>query len=142
MNRPVVPVRADIVVPLNVEKAYVALRKVERGGVRVRVQTNIREHPIDEILTQERVEIERIAIGRPVNVVPPVREDGDTTVISVFEEVVVVERRLVLKEEIRLRRVRTTERHRESVTLREQKAVIERIEPGSREGTPSPNSRQ
>jgi stress response protein YsnF len=62
----------------------------------------------------------------PVDAVPPVREEGDTTVISIVEEVLVVERRLVLKEEIRLRRVRTTERHRETVTLREQQAVIER----------------
>ena len=46
--------------------------------------------------------------------------------LSVVEDVVVVERRLVLKEEIRLRRMQTTERHRESVTLREQDAVIER----------------
>jgi stress response protein YsnF len=52
-------------------------------------------------------------------------------VISVVEEVLVVERRLVLKEEIRLRRVRTIERHRETVTLREQQAVIERAEPGA-----------
>jgi hypothetical protein len=67
-----------------------------------------------------------VAIGRPVDAVPPVRQEGNTTVFSVVEEVVVVERRLVLKEEIRLRRMQTTERHRESVTLREQDAVIER----------------
>ena len=67
-----------------------------------------------------------MAIGRPVDAVPPVRQEGNTTVFSVVEEVVVVERRLVLKEEIRLRRMQTTERHRESVTLREQDAVIER----------------
>lgn len=77
-------------------------------------------------MTHERIEIERVAIGRPVDAVPPVRQEGNTTVFSVVEEVVVVERRLVLKEEIRLRRMQTTERHRESVTLREQDAVIER----------------
>ena len=54
------------------------------------------------------------------------RVEGDTIVISVVEEIVVVERRLVLKEEIRLQRVQTTERHRESVILHEQEAVIER----------------
>jgi Domain of unknown function (DUF2382) len=42
-------------------------------------------------------------MNRPVNAAPPVREEGETTVISVVEEVLVVERRLVLKEEIRLR---------------------------------------
>jgi stress response protein YsnF len=47
------------------------------------------------------------------------------------EEVLVIERRLLLKEEIRLRRVRTTERHHETVTLREQQPIIERAEPGA-----------
>ena len=42
-----------------------------------------------------------------------------------------VERRLVLKEEIHLRRVRTTTRHRETVTLRDEQVVIERPEPGA-----------
>ena len=59
------------------------------------------------------------------------REEGDTTIISVVEEIVVVERRLVLKEEVRLRRVRVTEQHRETVVLREQDAVITRTEAGS-----------
>jgi hypothetical protein len=46
----------------------------------------------------------------------------------------VVERRLILKEEIRLRRSRTTEQHREMVTLREQQAVIERTDPSASSG--------
>jgi stress response protein YsnF len=124
------PPPGEIVVPLHVEDISVDRRVVERN-VRVDVHTTSHDHLIDEALTHERVEIERIAINRPVDAVPPIREEGDTTVISVVEEVVVVERRLVLKEEIRLRRVRTTERHRETVTLREQHAVIERAEPGA-----------
>jgi stress response protein YsnF len=42
------------------------------------------------------------------------------------EEVLVVERRLVLKEEVHIRRVRTTERHKEMVMLRYQEAVVTR----------------
>jgi hypothetical protein len=38
----------------------------------------------------------------------------------------VVERRLMLKEEIHIKRVRTTERHQEKVTLRSQEAVVTR----------------
>jgi stress response protein YsnF len=118
-----------IVIPLHVEDVSFNRRKVEHD-VRVHVHTISHDHLIDEPLAHERVEIERLAIGRPIDTVPPVREEGDTTVISVVEEVLVLERRLVLKEEIRLRRVRTTEQHREMVTLREQQAVIERAEPG------------
>lgn len=59
---------------------------------------------------------------------PPVREEGDTTIVSVVEEVVVIERRLMLKEEIHITRVHLTEHHRETVMLREQEAVITRAE--------------
>jgi stress response protein YsnF len=116
--------------PLHVEDVLVKRRKVERK-VRVHVHTISHDHLVDEALARETIEIERVAIGRPVDAAPPVREEGDVTVISVVEEVLVIERRLILKEELRLRRVRTTERHRETVTVRDQEAVIERAEPGA-----------
>jgi uncharacterized protein (TIGR02271 family) len=81
---------------------------------------------VDEPVIREQVEIERVPIGKVVGVMPPRREEGDTLVIPVVEEQLVVERRLVLKEEIRVRKVRTTERHRETVTLRSEEAEIVR----------------
>jgi stress response protein YsnF len=121
---------AEILVPLHAEEVSVERRKVEQN-VRVHIHTVSHDHLIDEAVAQETVEIERVAIGRPVDAVPPVREEGDVTVVSVVEEIIVIERRLILKEEIHLRRVRTIKRHRETVSLREQKADIERAEPGA-----------
>ena len=108
-------------------------RQVPGDTVRVSTVTRQREHLVDEAVTHERVEIERVPIGRPVDAAPPIREEGDTTIMSVVEEIVVVERRLILKEEVRIRRVRVSERHRESVTVREQDAVITRAEATSPE---------
>jgi uncharacterized protein (TIGR02271 family) len=48
-------------------------------------------------------------------------------VIPIVEEVLVIERRLLLKEVVRVRRVRSTERHQESVTLRHHEAVVTRL---------------
>ncbi|MGN6488453.1 MAG: DUF2382 domain-containing protein, partial [Devosia sp.] len=53
----------------------------------------------------------------------------------VLEEVLVVEKRLVLKEELRLKRRVTTERVEVPVTLRKQRAVTERLDPPSNEAT-------
>jgi stress response protein YsnF len=130
MTDPSSPHPREIVVPLHAEDISVDRRITERN-VRVDIHTTSHDHLIDEAVAHERVEIDRIAINGPVTAVPPVRQEGDTTVISVVEEVVVVERRLILKEEIHIRRVRTTEQHRETVALREQHAVIERAEPGA-----------
>jgi uncharacterized protein (TIGR02271 family) len=113
-------------IPLYVEDVAVAKQRVVTGRVKVTTVTHNREKIIDEMLTREQVEIERVPIGRAVETMPDIREDGDTTIIPIVEEVIVVERRLVLKEEIRLRRVRRTEPYREKVTYREQEAVINR----------------
>lgn len=128
---------AEIAIPLHVEDVSFSRRKVERG-VQIHIQTVTHDRVVDEALVHDRIEIEHVAIGRPVDSAPPVREEGDTTVISVVEEVLVVERRLILKEEIRLHRVRTTEQHRELVTLRDQQIVIERVEPGEGACEPRP----
>ncbi len=118
-----------MVVPLYSEELSVDLRRNVTGRVRVHVHTVERDALVDEVVGNERVEIERVTIGRVVDVAPPVREEGDTTVIPVMEEVIVTERRLILKEEIRLRRVRTTTSHRETYSVRQQRADIERIVP-------------
>ena len=77
-------------------------------------------------MTHVRVEIERVPIDRTVDVVPPIRQEGDITIIPVVEEIVVVERRLVLKEEVRVRRMSKKEQHQETVVLRQQEAVVTR----------------
>ena len=119
-----------ITIPVLAERLLVSKRVVEKTLVRVATSTREREHLVDEELAQERVEVEHVPINRMVDAVPPVREEGDTTILPVVEEVVVVERRLVLKEEIHIRRLRTTERYQETVVLREQDAVVTRTEVG------------
>ena len=87
-----------------------------------------RGHQVDETLAHGCIKIERVPIGRTVDAVPPVREEGGTTILPIVGEVVVVERRLILKEKVRIRRVRSTEHHRETVLLRKQDAMITRNE--------------
>ena len=126
----------DLRIPLHVEEVSVSRREVEKANVQIALITGTREQLVDKELTHVRVEIERVPIGRTIDVVPSISQEGDTTIIPVVEEMVVVERRLVLKEEVRVRRVSTKERHQETVVLRQQEAVITREDPDS----PSPNS--
>jgi stress response protein YsnF len=81
---------------------------------------------VDELLQHEKVEVERVPVDRPVEAIPSVRQEGDVTIIPVVEEVVKIERHLVLKEEVHIRRVKQTERYQETITLRRQEAVISR----------------
>lgn len=119
----------DLRIPLHVEEISVSGRDIKKANVQVVLVTRTREQAIDEELTRVRVEIERVPIDRTVEVAPPTRQEGDVPIIPVVEEIVVVERRLVLKEEIRVRRVSTRKQYHETVVLRQQEAVVTREEP-------------
>ena len=46
-------------------------------------------------------------IDRQVDVAPKIRIEGDLTIVPVLEEILVVEKRLILKEEVHIRRTRS-----------------------------------
>jgi uncharacterized protein (TIGR02271 family) len=123
------PPAREPLIPLQAEELSVSRRQTTGDTLQVSTVTREHERFVDEMLNHERVEIERVPIGRPVDAIPPVRQEGDTTIMSVVEETIVVERRLILKEEVRIRRLRVSERHQETVVLRKQEAVITRVEP-------------
>jgi len=117
----------ETIIPLLAEEVEVTKQTVETGRVQVARVTHEREQLIDELLNHQTAEVERVPIGRHIDSMPAVREEDDTIVIPIVEEVLVIERRLFLKEEVRVRRVSSTERHQESVTLRHHEAVVTRL---------------
>jgi uncharacterized protein (TIGR02271 family) len=117
----------QVVVPLHAEQVSVAKRRVVTGRLRVGTVTRETEQLVEDLLEHEHVEIKRIAIGKQVDKAPAVREEGDTLIIPILEEIVVVERRLVLKEEVRVRRIRERQPYQERVVIRKQEAVITRL---------------
>ena len=127
-----------ITVQLAAEELAVTKEKRETGRVRVSTITRQHEELVDELLEHENISVERVPVGKRIEAIPAVREEADTIIVPIVEEVLVVERHLMLKEEVYIRRVRGTERHQERVTLRKQEAVITRLpvetttdEPGS-----------
>lgn len=128
----------ESVIQLAAETLTVGKRVVETGRVRVRRTTTERLEKVKVPLSVETVEIRRVPIGKPIKRKPRVRETANEIIIPVVEEVLVVERRLVLKEELHIRKVRSTENHVEQVTLRQQNVTVDRVAPqSSGDGQPS-----
>lgn len=116
------------VVPLAAERLVVEKRPRTRATVEVHTRTHVREEEIDEELTREVVDVVRVPIDRYVDTPAAIRVEGDTTIVPVHEEVLVVEKRLLLKEEVHMTK-RLEERHeRQRIGLRSQTADIERSE--------------
>jgi stress response protein YsnF len=115
-------------IPLAEEVVTIGKRTVEHGRVRVRTMPAERTDIAAADLVTEEVHIERVLLDRFVDVAPQPRQEGDTLIVPVVEEVAVVEKRLLLREEIRLTRVRTSERFEQPVVLRTTHAVVERLD--------------
>ena len=118
----------SVAIPLVEERLVTAKREIETGKVRVRTLVDETETIVEEELARAFVEVERVPVNVEVSEIPAVREEGDLTIIPVVQEVLVVEKKLILTEEVHIRRMRAVERHAQPVILRSQRAVVEREE--------------
>jgi len=123
---------APRVLPIVQEVASVHKQWIDQGGYRLSKRVETLQETIDEVLRRADVRIERVPIGRMLEdgVVPDVRHEGNTFVLPVVEEILVTEKRLVLREEVRVTRVETTTRSPQQVSLRREDILIERLGEG------------
>jgi uncharacterized protein (TIGR02271 family) len=116
------------VLPVIVEELDVQKRPRETGRVRITKRVHAQEVLVDEPLLRQEVVIEHVPINRFVEGPVSMRSEGDTVIIPLLEEVLVVEKRLLLKEELHLTKRRVETHQPQQVTLRREEAAIERLE--------------
>jgi stress response protein YsnF len=126
-------------VPVVREEAWVEKRIVDTGRG-VRIHKTVAEHPcqIDETLLRDDVQVTHVPVDRivPLDQAPATRYEGDTLIVPILEEVLVVERRLRIKEELHITRTRHEEHHAETVLLKSEQVSVERFdEPGDTSST-------
>jgi stress response protein YsnF len=117
-----------VTIPVVEERAVVRRQRKITGAVRVRTRVREAEEIVRESLDGEEVAVERVPVARWVEAPVPIRQEGDTTIVSLHEEVIVVEKRLRVVEEIRLTRRQTTRPAHERVVVRREEAVVERLD--------------
>lgn len=120
-----------IVMPVVHEDVHVGVRQVDTGrGVRIHKTVSEQAHRIEETLLREAVSVRRIPVDRIVALTdaPVARQEGDTLIVPVLEEILVVEKRLRIKEEIHITRTAQAEPYADSVTLRAEHVSVERFD--------------
>lgn len=120
----------ELVLPVVEETAHIEKRLREKGRVRVSTKTDTIDNVLRESLQGNAVGVSRLPIDRVIEAgepVPQTRMEGGVTIIPILEEVLVVEKRLILKEEVHIRETSTNQDVEVPVTLRKQRAVIERL---------------
>jgi stress response protein YsnF len=134
------PRTGEMVIPLAEESVLVSKREVETGQVRVALSTDIDTVIAREMLRGCRIEVERVPVNRALpdgEPAPQSRQEGDILVIPVVEEKAVVVKRLVITEEVRLRFVMTETPFEEEVSVRRQRATVDRVTPDASNTDPA-----
>lgn len=110
-----------------VAREEISVQKRMRPLRRVRVRKRVVEShtPVELVSAREDVEVERVPVGKLVDVVPEVRVEGATTIVPVVEETVVVEKRILVREEIRITKRRTERIRRVDVPIKQEVVNVE-----------------
>jgi uncharacterized protein (TIGR02271 family) len=119
-----------LVIPVVAEELTVEKRQVTRGTVRIHTRVETREEVVDEPLRREEIAVEHVPVNALVEGEAPLPHyENEVFVIPILEEVLVVQKRLLLKEEVRITRRSATMSKPLQVTLRREVVEIERIAP-------------
>jgi stress response protein YsnF len=117
------------VIPVLEERATIGTRPVETDRLVLRTRVETRDEVVERLLRSDEVVVERVPIGRVVETAPEVREQDGVLIVPVIEEELVLQTRLVLKEEVRIRRTEGTRPVRRDVQLRREVVSTEHLPP-------------
>ena len=125
---------AAVTIPLASEEVELSKRAVQQAVVRVQTKVREEERIIETRLLKDEITVERVEMNRPIESPMEPRYEGEVLVIPVIEEVLVVRKQLVLKEELRITQRSVARPHTEAVLLRHEEATVER-EPTGEQAT-------
>ena len=127
------------VIQLVEEQLTIGKRVIAGGTVRVSTRTETHDEIAEVVLDRAEVDVERVPIERAIDTAPSIRHEGDTMIVPVIEERLVVTKQLYLVEELHIRQRTTQHTEKHAVSLRRQHAVIERTDAdGKALAEPSP----
>lgn len=127
--RPPDETRVEDVIPVIEERLDVSSRVETAGAVRVRVEVERGAQTVRAHNVVHTVAVRRVPRGTPVQEARAPWNEGDTLVVPVYEERLVLERRLVLKEEIHIVRQTVRQPVERQMPVRTEHAVVERQQP-------------
>src|SRR4051812_21323430 len=112
---------------LNVLQEQVNIDKkiVESGKVLIHKKVHEENKDIEVPVSHEEVEIKKIVVNKYGTEVPPVRYEGNTTIIPVMKEVAVNEKKLLLVEEVHVTKHAVQKKEERTVPLRKEEIEVE-----------------
>jgi len=122
------PVNRDVVVPVVQEQVHVDAVPVVTGGVRVTKHVETVNQLIEQQLRTSHADVKRVKTNRVVEGPQPAQRVGNTLIIPVVSEVIQVEKRWVVTEEIHITQRENLETVQQTVPVNYETARIERLD--------------
>jgi len=120
----------SMTIPVIEEQVLIDKKVVESGKVRITKVVHEQEVPVEIPLVLEEHDIRRVPVNQYVETAPPpVRYEGDTMIIPVVHEVLVVEKRLLVVEELHVTKTQVQKQDTQHITLRKEEVIVERLDP-------------
>jgi len=121
--------QAKVTVPVVEERVIVGKKVVETARVTLSKKINESVESFEVPLEKEEIIIKRVPKNELVDTIPPAsRYEGDVMIIPVLKEVAVVEKRVMLVEEIHVTKLKTEETQTQEVTVRKEEVEVTRTE--------------
>lgn len=112
-------------VPILEERLSAETRPVSLGELRIHKRVEETAESVAQAVTRDQLDVEHVSINRPLEAPATQRIDGDWLVLPVMEEVLVVRKQLMLKEEVRIRVRQVTEDQEVRETVRHERLELE-----------------
>jgi uncharacterized protein (TIGR02271 family) len=115
----------QIVVPIVEERLVPEKREVDLGEVRLHKHVETQEESFQVPVTRDDVVIQRVEFNQPIEEPALVRQEGDWLVVPVMKEVLVVQKQLMLVEEVRVQRRQLTQQREVREVTRHERVDVE-----------------
>lgn len=123
--------RSVEVIPVIEEQLRIDKKLTETGTVRISKHVTEHQETISVPLAHEEIQVERVTINQFIDAAPPaIRYEGETMIIPVIKEVAVVEKRLMLVEELHITKRQNQKQEAQTVRLRKETVDFEQVDTG------------
>jgi uncharacterized protein (TIGR02271 family) len=113
--------------PVMHEKVNVGKTIIEKGRLKISKVVKEESEVLNLPVTTEQVHIKRVPVNKIVENIPePVRYEGNAMIIPVLQEVTVIEKKLLLVEEIHVTKTSVSSEETKEIKLRKEEINIER----------------
>lgn len=113
-------------IPVIEETPVIRKKKVDTEQVRIRKTVQQTPKIVEESLAREEVRIERKTVNELRQEPAQPRTEGNVYIIPVQEEILVVEKKILVREEIRIEKIHVQHNEKVTVQLRSEEVTIDR----------------